>query len=99
MTPTHSTLEHSTTYTGKDCVIIENDVSLSITHTEKFHLFPNLQLDVLDVLHLIINILFINKLTNSFPYLLHLLIIFSLFKITKREGWWQPDNEMEANMY
>ena len=68
MTPAHSTLDHSITYTGKDCVIVGNGVSLPITHTGK--LSPSLDLQLLDVLvvpHFTKNLLSISKLTNDFP--------------------------------
>ena len=68
MTPAHSTLDHSTTYMGKDCVIVGNGASLPITHTGKLSPSPDLQLlDVLVVPHLTKNLLSISKLTNDFP--------------------------------
>ncbi|XP_075666058.1 uncharacterized protein LOC142635884 [Castanea sativa] len=68
MTPAHSNLDHSTTYTGKDCVVVWNGASLPITHTGKHSPSPNLQLlDVLVVPHLTKNLLSISKLTNDFP--------------------------------
>lgn len=66
MIPAQSTLDHSTTYTGKDCVIVKNGASLPITHTDKISPFPNLQLlDVLVVPHLTKNIVSISKLMND----------------------------------
>ena len=68
MTPAHLTLDHSTSYTSKDCVIIGNGASLPITHTGK--LSPSLDLQLLDVLvvpYLTKNLLSISKLTNNFP--------------------------------
>ena len=68
MTPAHSTLDHSTTYMGKDCVIVGNGVSLPITHTGRLSRSLDLQLlDVLVVPHLTKNLLSISKLTNYFP--------------------------------
>ena len=68
MTPTHLTLDHSTSYMGKDCVIVGNGASLPITYTGKLSPSPNLQLlDVLVVPHLTKNLLSISKLTNDFP--------------------------------
>jgi transposase InsO family protein len=68
MTPTHSTLDQSTTYTGKDCVIVGNGASLPITHTGKISPSPDLHLlDVLVVPHLTKNLLSISKLTRDFP--------------------------------
>ena len=68
MTPPHSTLDHSTTYMGKDCVIVGNGASLPITHTGKLSPSPDLQLlDVLVVPHLTKKLLSISKLTNDFP--------------------------------
>ena len=40
MTPAHSTLDQSTTYTGKDCVIVGNGAFLPITHTGKISPSP-----------------------------------------------------------
>ena len=68
MTPAHLTLDHSTSYTGKDCVIIGNGASLPITHIGK--LSPSLDLQLVDVLvvpYLTKNLLSISKLTNNFP--------------------------------
>ena len=68
MTPAHSTLDQSTTYTGKDCVIVGNGASLPITHTGKISPSPDLHLlDVLVVPHLTKNLLSISKLTHDFP--------------------------------
>ena len=68
MTPVHLTLDHSTSYMGKDCVIVGNGASLPITYTGKLSPSPNLQLlDVLVVPHLTKNLLSISKLTNDFP--------------------------------
>ena len=68
MTPPHSTLDHSTTYMGKDCVIVGNGASLPITHTGKLSPSPDLQLlDVLVVPHLTKKLLSMSKLTNDFP--------------------------------
>lgn len=48
-----SILDHSNTYTGKDCVIVGNGASLPITHTSIISPNPNLHLlDVLVVPHL-----------------------------------------------
>ena len=68
MTLAYSTLDQSTTYTGKDCVIIGNGASLPITHTSKISHSPDLyMLDVLVVPHLTKNILSISKLMHDFP--------------------------------
>ena len=68
MTLAHSILDHSTSYMGKDCVIVGNGASLPITHTSKLSPSPDLQLlDVLVVPHLTKNLLSISKLTNDFP--------------------------------
>ena len=68
MTLAHLTLDHSTSYTDKDSVIVGNGVSLPITHTSKLSPSPDLQLlDVLVVPHLTKNLLSISKLTNDFP--------------------------------
>ena len=68
MTPAHLTLDHSTSYMGKDCVIVGNGASLPITYTGRLSHSPNLQLlDVLVVPHLTKNLLSISKLTNDFP--------------------------------
>jgi hypothetical protein len=68
MTPAHSTLDQSTTYTSKDCVIVGNGTSLPITHTGKISPSPDLHLlDVLVVPHLTKNLLSISKLTHDFP--------------------------------
>ena len=58
MTPAHSTLDQSTTYTGKDCVIVGNGAFLPITHTSKISPSPDLYLlDILVVPHLTKNLL------------------------------------------
>ena len=44
MTPGQSSLDHSTSYTGKDCVIVGNCASLPITHTGKLFHSPDFQL-------------------------------------------------------
>jgi hypothetical protein len=68
MTPDNSTLEQSTAYTGKECVIVGNGASLPITHTSNISHSPDLKLlDVLVVPHLTKNLLSISKLTNDFP--------------------------------
>ena len=68
MTPDNSTLEQSTAYTGKECVIVGNGASLPITHTSNISQSPDLKLlDVLVVPHLTKNLLSISKLTNDFP--------------------------------
>ena len=68
MTPAYSTLDQSTTYTGKDCITVRNGASLPITHTSKISHSPYLyMLDVLVVPHLTKNILFISKLMHDFP--------------------------------
>jgi len=68
MTPDNSTLEQSTAYTGKECVIVGNGASLPITHTGNISHSPYLKLlDVLVVPHLTKNLLSISKLTNDFP--------------------------------
>ena len=68
MTPAHSNLDQSTTYAGKNCVIVRNGASLPITHIGKLSPSPNLYLlDVLVVPHLTKNLLSINKLTHDFP--------------------------------
>ena len=67
MTPTHSTLDQSTIYTGKDYVIVGNGASLPITHTSK--LSPSADLYLLDVLvvpHITKYLLSISKLTHDF---------------------------------
>jgi len=68
MTLDNSTLEQSTAYTGKECVIVGNGASLPITHTGNISHSPDLKLlDVLVVPHLTKNLLSISKLTNDFP--------------------------------
>ena len=68
MTPGQSSLDQSTSYTGKDCVIVGNGASLPITHTGKLSHSPDFQLlDVLVVPHITKNILSISKLTTAFP--------------------------------
>lgn len=61
-------LDHSNTYTGKDCVIVGNGASLPITHTGTISPNPNLHLlDVLVFPCLTKNLLSISKLTSDFP--------------------------------
>jgi len=68
MTPDNSTLEQSTAYMGKECVIVGNGASLPITHTCNISHSSDLKLlDVLVVPHLTKNLLSISKLTNDFP--------------------------------
>jgi len=68
MTPDNFTLEQSTTYTGKECVIVGNGAFLPITHTgNTSHSLDLKLLDVLVVPHLTKNLLSISKLTNDFP--------------------------------
>lgn len=84
MIPAHSTLDHSTTYTGKDCVIVRNGASLPITHTDKISPFPNHELlDVLIVPHLTKNIFSISKLMNDIS--LFVIIIINFFTIQNRQ--------------
>ena len=65
----HSNLDQSTSYTGKDCVIVGNGASLPITHTGTISPSPDLKLlDVLVVPHITKNLLSISKLTNDFPF-------------------------------
>ena len=62
MTPGQSSLDHSTSYTGKDCVIVGNCASLPITHTGKlFHSHDFQLLDVLVVPHITKNLLSVSK--------------------------------------
>jgi hypothetical protein len=69
MTSAHSNLDQSTSYTGKDCVIVGNGASLPITYTGTISLFPDLKLlDVLVVPYITKNLLSISKLTNDFPF-------------------------------
>ena len=99
MTPAHSTLDQSTTYIGKNYVIVRNGASLPLTHTGKISSSPNLYLlDVLVIPHLTKNLLSINKLTHDFSLSVTFTNNFSLFRIAKREGWWQPVKDMDAYM-
>uniref|UniRef100_A0A2N9JAS4 Reverse transcriptase Ty1/copia-type domain-containing protein n=1 Tax=Fagus sylvatica TaxID=28930 RepID=A0A2N9JAS4_FAGSY len=47
MTSAHSNLDQSTSYTGKDCVIVGNGASLPITHTGTISPSPDLKLQLL----------------------------------------------------
>ena len=69
MTLDHCNLDQSTSYTGKDCVIVGNGASLPITYTGTISPSPDLKLlDVLVVPHITKNLLSISKLTNDFPF-------------------------------
>ena len=62
ITPRQSSLDQSTFYTGKDCVIVGNCASLPITHTGKlFHSHDFQLLDVLVVPHITKNLLSVSK--------------------------------------
>ena len=99
MTPTHSILDQSTTYTGKKCVIVGNGASLPITHTGKISSSPDLYLlDVLVVPYLTKNLLSNSKLTHDFSLSVTFTNNFFIVQNIKREGWWQPVKEMEVYM-
>ena len=99
MTPNFSHLDQASNYTGNDRVVVGNGVSLPITHIGTISPTSSLELlDVLVVPRLTKNLLSISKLTSDFLLLLHVLIIFFISRIVKREGWWQLIKEMVVYM-
>jgi hypothetical protein len=80
MTPDSFQLDKVQSYNGKDCVIVGNEASLSITHVVTLSPSPNIKLlDVLVVLQLTKNLLSISKL--NFDYLLSITFIDTSFII------------------
>jgi hypothetical protein len=80
MTPDSFQLDKVQSYNGKDCVVVGNEASLSITHVVTLSPPLNIKLlDVLVVLQLIKNLLSISKLT--FDYLLSINFIDTSFII------------------
>ena len=84
MTLTQSLLDNSASYMGKDCVIVENNESLPITHTGKIsHCFAFQLLNVLVVPHITKNLFSISKLTNDFPFFVT--FTYNFFTIQNRQ--------------
>ena len=68
---------------GKDCVIVENDESLPITHTGKIsQCFAFQLLNVLVVPHITNFFIYISKVTNDFP--LSVTFTYNMFTIHNR---------------
>jgi len=69
MTNDVAQLDKSDTYTGKDCVVVSNGATLSISHTGILSPTSSLTLkDVLVVPGLTKNLISISKLTSDFPF-------------------------------
>ena len=68
MTPSPSTMDSVSTYSGNDCVVFGNGNTSNISHIGTSFLSPNIALqDVLVVPHLTKNLLSISKLTKDNP--------------------------------